>query len=418
MTGLVDRKPLVKGIGRLSEPPVGADWEFPPEEYRRRLTAIRQAMAAAGLDCLLLGSERNIRYVTGFHTQIWVSPTRPRFVLIPAEGEPVAVVPRSNVEGFRTRSWVGEIRWWPAPCPADEGVSLLAETIRALLGHGAGRGRDRPRDPPRDAGRGFPGPTGAAAGTAFVDGGAVLQLVRMVKSPEEVARLRRIAGIASEAFARLGEWLRPGQDKRNIHRRLHGLLVELGAETVPYLVPVSGPYGYDQINMGPTERRLAVGDVLVVDVGATFGGYFCDFDRNFAIGPVSDEIGTAYRRVFEATEAGLAAVRPGSAAADVYRAMAAVLEPERGSGTPIGRMGHGLGLDLTEPPSTAPGDQTALEPGMVITLEPSALLPGSGAMTQRLMVHEQDLVHEEDLVVTDTGYELLSRRALSTLPVV
>jgi Xaa-Pro dipeptidase len=152
----------------------------------------------------------------------------------------------------------------------------------------------------------------------------------MRKSLEEVDRVRRMAGIASEAFGQLGARLRPGQSERDVHRLLHGLLVELGAETVPYLVPVSGPSGYDQINMGPTDCVLSAGDVLVIDVGATFGGYFCDFDRNFAIGHASDELVSAYRRVFEATEAGLAAVRPGRTAAEVYRAMATVRARARG----------------------------------------------------------------------------------------
>jgi len=91
--------------------------------------------------------------------------------------------------------------------------------------------------------------------------------------------------------------------------------------------------------------------------------------------------------------------------------MAAVLEPGQGAATPIGRMGHGLGLDVTEPPSIASGDETRLEEGMVITLEPSAVLPGAGVMGQRLMVHE------EDVVVTHDGFELLSRRAPASLPV-
>jgi hypothetical protein len=108
----------------------------------------------------------------------------------------------------------------------------------------------------------------------------------------------------------------------------------------------------------------------------------------------------------------LAAVRPGRTAAEVYRAMSAVLQPAQGTANPIGRMGHGLGLDLTEPPSIAATDETRLEAGMVITLEPCAVLPPGGGMAQRLMVHE------ENLVVTRDGYALLSRRAAPSLPVV
>jgi Xaa-Pro aminopeptidase len=234
----------------------------------------------------------------------------------------------------------------------------------------------------------------------------------MVKSALEVARVRQIGHIAIESFARLAPQLRPGQSEREIYALHHRLLVELGADKVPYLVPVSGPDGYEQINMGPTERIVGPGDVLIVDVGAVWRGYFCDFDRNFAFGRASAEVRSAYARVFEATEAGLAAVRPGRTASDVWRAMASVLDPGGAAATPVGRMGHGLGLDLTEPPSIAPGDHTVLEDGMVITLEPSLVLPPAAGGGRRLMVHE------ENVVVTAGGAELLTRRAAAALPVV
>ena len=92
--------------------------------------------------------------------------------------------------------------------------------------------------------------------------------------------------------------------------------------------------------------------------------------------------------------------------------MASVVDPGGRADTPVGRMGHGLGLDLTEPPSLAPDDHTRLEPGMVITLEPSLALPGTAGLTRRLMVHE------ENVVVTPAGCELLTRRAPAELPIV
>ena len=398
--------------GRLDQPPAEPGWEFPPAEYRRRVASVRRRMVAAGIDCLFLTSEKNIRYLTGFHSQTWVSPTRPRYVLLPVEGAPVAVVPTSNVPGVRATTWLEDVRAWPAPRPADDGVSLVIDALRSLAGP---RGRVaaeigpemRVQMPIADFLRireTLPGP--------LLDAGPVIRPVRMVKSAPEIAHMRRIAEVASEAFARLAPQLRPGLTERDVARVLHGLLVELGADTVPYLVPVSGAHGYEQINMGPTDRRLEAGDLLVIDVGATWRGYFCDFDRNFALGRAPDETRAAYARVFEATEAGLAAVRPGRTAAEVWRAMATVADPAGRADTPVGRMGHGLGLDLTEAPSLAPDDMTILEAGMVITLEPSLTLPGRAGMARRLMVHE------ENVVVTSTGCALLTRRAPAELPIV
>jgi Xaa-Pro dipeptidase len=74
--------------------------------------------------------------VAGFHSQTWVSPTRQRDVLFPVEGEPIAVVPTSNVAGFRTTSGLEDVRGWPAPRPAADGVSLVVDALRSLVGHG------------------------------------------------------------------------------------------------------------------------------------------------------------------------------------------------------------------------------------------------------------------------------------------
>ena len=129
-------------------------------------------------------------------------------------------------------------------------------------------------------------------------------------------------------------------------------------------------------------------------------------------GEATEAFRTAYARVYEATEAGLAAVRPGRTGADVWRAMAAVLDPGGRAETPVGRMGHGVGLDITEPPSLAAGDDTVLEVGMALTIEPSLVWPAPGGRGRRLMVHE------ENIVVTADGCELLTRRAAAELPVV
>ena len=158
--------------------------------------------------------------------------------------------------------------------------------------------------------------------------------------------------------------------------------------------------------MGPTDRRLAEGDVLIIDTGTTFDGYFCDFDRNFAFGAPDAAAGRAHRVVFDATEAGLRAARPGATAAAVWAAMAEVLEAGGSLGNQVGRQGHGLGMQLTEGLSLMPGDETVLTPGMVITIEPGmSFAPG------------KVMVHEENVVITEDGAELLTHRAPPEMPI-
>ena len=132
----------------------------------------------------------------------------------------------------------------------------------------------------------------------------------------------------------------------------------------------SGIGGYDQIICDPTEKKLQDGEILIIDTGTTLDGYFCDFDRNYGFGNISSESEKAYNTLWEATESGLNAVKPGSTCSDINNAMHSVLQKAGLIFNNVGRMGHGLGLQLTEPPSIMYNDNTILQENMIITIEP------------------------------------------------
>ena len=134
----------------------------------------------------------------------------------------------------------------------------------------------------------------------------------------------------------------------------------------------------------------------MLDTGLVYDGYFCDYDRNYVVGTPSPEIASAWDKLLEATSAGREAARLGKTAADIYHAMDRVLTSGTGGGA-AGRLGHGLGMQLTEWPSFIPGDRTELCAGMVITLEPSLTMPDGSV-----------LVHEDDFVLTKNGLHQLS----------
>jgi Xaa-Pro aminopeptidase len=373
---------------------------FERAEFEHRLERAQAAMHAAGLDALLLTIEANVRYFTGFDTQFWASPTRPWFVVAPRQGAPIAIVPELGREGMAA-TWVSDIRTWQSPRPADDGVSLVAAALEECAGRagrvGAELGPETSlRMPVNDLAR----LRGLLGGTEIVDGSPLIRDLRMVKSAAEVARIRTICGIVSEAFAALPAQIGPGISEREACRRLRVEILRRGADASPYLMGTAGPGGYDNIIMGPTDRVMESGDVLIIDTGSTFDGYYSDFDRNFAIGPPSEAARRAHDAVWRATEAGIAAVRPGARVSEVWREMMAVMEAAGSQGNQVGRMGHGLGLQLTEPPSLMPGDDTEIVPGMVLTVEPGmAYAPG------------KMIVHEENLIVTGDGNELLTQRA-------
>ncbi|WP_172329454.1 Xaa-Pro peptidase family protein [Mangrovicoccus sp. HB161399] len=377
---------------------------FPAEEYRGRVARLQAGMAAAGLGALLLTAPADVFYVTGFLTRFWESPARPWFLLVPASGSPVAVMPSIGAE-LMGRTWIGEILTWDAPDPEDDGVSLLAETLAAMVPE---RGRiglpmgleTHLRMPVRD----FRELERRLAPRAFADATACVQRVREIKSEAEIAKIRASCAIAGRAFARVPEIAGAGRPLDAVFRGFQRLLLEEGADWVAYLAGGAGPYGYGDVISPAGPQPLVRGDVLMLDTGAVREGHFCDFDRNFSIGPASDLARQTHAALWEATEECLQALRPGMLARDVHGMLCAGLR-RRGAEPGGGRLGHGLGLSLTEWPSFAPKDATPLRPGMVLTLEPGAVLrPGC------------IMVHEENIVLRAQGAELLSPRAPADLP--
>ena len=380
---------------------------FEVGEFEVRLQRAQARMHDAGLDAILLTTEPDVRYFTGFFTQFWQSPTRPWFVILPLSGKPIAVIPEIGAAGM-AGTWVEDIYTWPAPRPEDDGISLLRDVIGRLprqftrlgvpLGH-----ESLLRMPAGDYQRLCEG----LGAIEIADASLLLHQLRYVKSTAEIEKIHYICDLTSDAFEALPQTLKGGESERQNCQRMRIDLLQRGADHTPYLIAGSGPGGYDSIIMGPTDRILEDGDVLIIDTGTTFDGYFCDFDRNFAFGRADDNLRHAYDVVYASTDAGFAAARPGATTSDIWAAMWRVLEDGGALGNSVGRMGHGLGMELTEWPSNSPNDQTPLEPGVVLTLEPGMeFTPG------------KQMVHEENIVITEDGARMLSRRAPAELPII
>ena len=373
---------------------------FPRAEFEARLERARALMGDHELDGLLVTSEQHVRYFTGFDSQFWASPTRPWFVIVPREGALIAVIPEIGGP-VMAKTWVEDIRTWPAPVPEDDGVSLVCDALSSLprrFGRiGAELGPEMVlRMPAAD----FLRIGETVAPLAFADGTPILRALRGVKSPAEIDRIRHVCRLTSEAFLALPERLTAGMTEWEACREMRIEVLRRGADSSPYMMGAAGPGGYDNIIMGPTQRIIAEGDILIIDTGTTFDGYYCDFDRNFAFGGPDDAAKRAHEVVWNATQAGIDAARPGVTTTDLWRAMAKMLEEAGSLGNNVGRMGHGLGMQLTEWPSNRPGDDTGLVSGMVLTIEPGMeFAPG------------KMMVHEENIAITQDGCELLTIRA-------
>ena len=243
-------------------------------------------------------------------------------------------------------------------------------------------------------------------GAAFVDAADLLWELRMIKSPAEVAYLRESIRITCEAYDAAFAAARPGMTEREVYRDFTVALLQRGAERLGYITVTSGEGNYHRRTGGPTDRKLEEGDLLWFDGGCTYFGYWADLSRMVAVGSCSREQAEAYRNIMAVVQMTLEEVKAGNPIGGIDRRARAELKR---LGYPYGsasRVGHGIGLDQTEPPSIIEGVEAPLRAGMALSTEPT-YLAGHGLYQI-----------EELYAVTETGYDLLTHPAPAELRVV
>ncbi len=380
---------------------------FEVSEYENRLDNIQKLMYESRMDAILLTTQADIEYYTGFKTQFFQSPTRPWYVLIPSNDKPKAIIPTIGESGMR-RTWLDDIQTWISPNPKDDGISLLLSTIKSLTKKhkclGVPKSQESVLRMPLDD---YENLVESLDGIEIKDANKILRQVRLIKSTAEIEKIKHICQLTSQGFKDLNHLLKAGESEHENCKRFKQHLLSLGVDDTPYMVAGSGKDGYGSIIMGPGDKIIEEGDLFIVDTGSVFDSYFCDFDRNYAFGFICDEAKKAYQVVFDATDAGFNAAQVGNTTSDVYHAMNNVMQKGGALGNSVGRLGHGLGLQLTEWPSNTAADNTTLEPGVILTLEPGMeYLPG------------KEMVHEENIVITENGPEWLTQRASEELPII
>lgn len=380
---------------------------FENAEFEQRTYELQKRLREQNIDAAFFTTEPEFRYFSGFKSQFWESPTRPWFLVVPSTGKPIAVVPEIGVSGFED-TWIDDVRSWPSPRPQDDGISLLASTLAevSLRTHKIGA-MIGPETHLRMPAQNFHQLQTLLSRHNVVDVSQIVRDIRSVKSKAEIDKIRFACQVTAAGFEFLKQYLAVGMTERQACKAMQIEMLRLGADSCPYLISGSGAGGYDSIIMGPSDRVLAEGDLLIIDTGANYDGYFSDFDRNYAFGQIDEEALLAYDTVYQATEAGLIIAEPGRSTGDLWQAMWSVLEKNGALGNDVGRMGHGLGMQLTEWPSHVPNGDVILKPGMVLTLE-----PGMAFAPNKMMVHE------ENIVITENGCELLHERTWKTLPVI
>ncbi|MEO9517601.1 MAG: Xaa-Pro peptidase family protein [Paracoccaceae bacterium] len=378
---------------------------FPDQEFHTRVRNVQKLMENAGLDALFLTMEADVRYFTGFLTRFWESPTRPWSIVMPRSGDPIAVIPSIGTH-LMGQCWIKDIRTWRAPDYEDDGLSLMVDTLCEIAPDGGQIGVPSGLEThirlPRSSIIEIESRIG---NRSLRDDAQCVRRVRSIKSNAEIAKIEAACSIAHRAFERVPEIARAGVPLERVFREFQAHCLCEGADWVSYLAGGAGPGGYGDVISPATQTPLNAGDVLMLDTGLVHDGYFCDFDRNWSVGTADPATEAAYEKLLEAADIAFEKTQPGCSVSTLFDVMDDVLSGGA-AGVDAGRLGHGLGMQLTEGLSIIPQDHTVLETGMVLTLEPSIeVSPG------------RTLVHEENIAITSNGARYLSPPAPRSLPV-
>ncbi len=242
------------------------------------------------------------------------------------------------------------------------------------------------------------------AGVRLIGMRDVIETLRMVKSPDEIAAIRRSVKVCSQAYTQVVKWLRPGRTELEIAAELDHRMRRLGAEAPSFDTIVAVGKRGALPHARPGQTRLEAGDSLLVDMGASVAGYASDMTRVARCGEVTPRLKRIYDAVLEAQLAAIAAVKPGATAHDVDAAARNTLRRRKLDQYFTHSTGHGLGLEIHEAPRLGAGSKTVLEPGMAITIEPGVYIEGVGG----IRIEDTVLVSASGVeVLTPTGKEYL-----------
>lgn len=350
-----------------------------------RIERVQYAAQDAGFDVIALVPGSNLTYASGVHAH---ASERLVLLIIPSHGNPLAIVPALEASTFRDAG-IHCYEWRDEEGPAP----VLAALIDDLEVQTATWGIEFDAMPygTVDAIR------AVATGAQFAPADDVLARLRGTKDEVEIEALRRAAELTIDALKAGVGAVVAGATEREVAAEIQVRLLRNGSAGPSFAPLVAGGPNSANPHAQPGSRAFQPGDVVIIDCGASTAGYQGDITRCIALEPVPDKIRDIYSITRNAADEARAAVRSGVLAQDIDRTARRVIKDAGYGDYFIHRTGHGLGLDIHEPPYIVGGNETVLEAGMVFTVEPGIYLPDVGG------VRVEDVV-----VVTEDGFDIIT----------
>lgn len=382
--------------------------DVPRDEWEARLNKARQLMEEQNIHLLLLASEKNCRYFSASTHGHWLAPSlQPQVVLLPIDQDPVIICGDFFRTTFEAQSWIRDIRTQKDPHQLKHELSFPLEVADVIKEMGYGKSNIAveqghlghmyiPRPP--DQLLAF---AGALPDAKLVDGDKVVWGCRQIKSALERDRQRKAVAMLREAQSALVEEFRPGMTENQVGKIFMKKAIDAGADWVQSAHISCGKLKEAVFDTMAHFDGITIqtGDYLWLDIVAPYKGYWADNARVFNVGPVSDELYESCELVWKSFDAAADKAGPGVKASEVWEAHAEVIR-EAGH-QPFEMCGHGVGLDIHEPPVLSYSDDSLLQPGMSLELE-TAFLPGFRVAGGLGAMHYENL-----LLITEQGSEVV-----------
>lgn len=365
-------------------------------------------MEEASIDALLVSSRDNIVYFTGLPNIGWqLYPVSNLATIIPLDGEVTSIVSGYLYASSSKNTWVKNQIWGPkypekfpkAPLTPLAAIKKVLEELSLTKGRiGMELGLHTRIGWTQNMFEEF---KSTFPNIIIADAADLLWKLRMIKSEAEIEALKKACAATDEAFRVSFESLKPGMSERELGKIASVTMTEQTGYSPKFVMIRSGLKKYEMVNCPPFDKEMEKGDLVVVDLGATYKGYTSDFMRMACIGEPTEEQQEYFDVQLSSQIAGVEAVGPGVKAKDICGACVRVIE-ELGytdKVTPVPGVGHGLGLSGGEPPSMSCNSETVMEPGMFITVEP--------IFTDR-EAKIGSFALEDNILITKTGREIFS----------
>jgi Xaa-Pro aminopeptidase len=352
---------------------------FSVDTHRDRLSRTAAEAAARGVDAVLITPSRDYAYLLGYE-----APAMERLtcLVIPADGRPSLVLPR--LEEPLARHELGELTDQLEVIPWDE-TDDPVRVVQRLVGT-ALRVAVQDQMWARFALR-----LRAALDPAqLVEAGHTMAALRMVKSRDEIDRLRSAAAAADEVMRAITDEPLSGRTELDVSQRIRALLADAGHDGETFAIVASGPNAASPHHQ-PGERIISEGDAIVLDIGGVRAGYSSDTSRTAFVGEPPAEFAALFAVLNQAQRAACDAVRPGVPAAEIDR-VARDLIAEAGYGDAfLHRTGHGIGMETHEEPYIVASNATPLVEGNAFSVEPGIYIGGTwGARIEDIVVCTPD----------------------------